>query len=436
MIFNKLRFNAFWFLDSLKGGHLKRELNDVKQTFKLDSFSQIQKKSQPVLKNLLDTAVEKSKFYNAYSGYNSLDDFPVTNKLIVKKNIDTLNIIPKTSPDLIVVSSSGSTGIPFQVYKTKRKLLRSRADLLYFANSVGYNIGDQLLFIRLWLKKYKKSSIVLALQNQREIDVEEDLNDKSITEFLSKIQKDKQPKTILGYVSGLQKICTFLDKIKSPPLQCNIKTIIATSENLYDSVREKTEYYFNAPVVSRYSNEENGIVAQQMVNDTSFTINWASFYVEILDLNEDKPAKPGELGRIVITDFFNLATPLIRYDTGDLGSFCNYENDSIPKFKTITGRKRDILYNTKGDLVNPSVVFNGLTKFPQLIQFQVIQESKKAYTFKINIDSEFTKEKEIIDYFKSYLGEDADITIKYIDEIPLLSSGKRRLIINLYDPDN
>tara|TARA_B100000809_G_C15116306_1_gene522585 strand:+ start:280 stop:1602 length:1323 start_codon:yes stop_codon:yes gene_type:complete len=431
---NKLRFNVFWLLDTLKGGYLKKELNTVKEILELKSFNRIQEKNKPLLKDLLDTAVKKSKFYESYNGYTSLDDFPVVNKIIVKQNLDTLNMIPATSPDLVEVSSSGSTGIPVKIYKSKSKIFRNRADLLCFVNAVGYAIGDQLLFVRLWLKKYRKHPIILIFQNQKQIDVENDLSDDNITTFLAQIQKSKQPKTILGYVSGLQKICTYLDKVDSPPLDCNITTIIATSEALYDSVRDQMEYYFNAPVVSRYSNEENGIIAQQLTNDRAFTINWASFYVEVLDLEEDKPANPGELGRIVITDYFNFATPLIRYDTGDLGKLCNYENDNVPKFEMITGRKKDILYNTKGELISPHVIYAGVSKHQGLSQFQLIQESARDFTFKINADSQFSKEDDLLSYFKKYLGEDANITLEYVDEIPLLSSGKRRIIINLYDP--
>lgn len=34
-------------------------------------------------------------------------------------------------------------------------------------------------------------------------------------------------------------------------------------------------------------------------------------------MDSDEPAEPGELGRIVITDLFNYAFPILRYDNGD-----------------------------------------------------------------------------------------------------------------------
>ncbi len=435
-IINIIRLNAFWLLDSFKGGHLKKDLNDIKNTFKITSFSILQEKNKTTIKELLDTAVNSTKFYTPYKSYKSLQDFPVVDKLIIKNNFEDINILPINSPNLLEASSSGSTGTPFKVYQTKRKAKRNKADVIFFATSVGYSIGDQLLFVRLWMKKYRKSALFKKLINIIEIDVEHDLTDDKLGALLTKIQEDKQTKGFIGYPSGFEKVCKYLDKLKSGPLDCNITSIIATSERLYDDVRDEMEYYFKSPVVSRYSNEENGILSQQMLGDKAFTINWASFYIEILDVNEDRPARPGELGRIIVTDLYNLATPLIRYDTGDLGKFCNYENDSIPKFEIVSGRKKDTLYNTTGEIVNSFVVHAGLTKFPELNQFQIIQHNKKEYTFKINIDSKFIREYELISYYKSYLGTDSEINLDYVDEIPLLSSGKRRIIINLFNEND
>ncbi len=431
-IINKIRHNAFWLLDSLYGGLLKKDLDDIQKRFRITSFSTLQQKNEPILKKLLDTAVNSTEFYSAFKSYKTLKDFPVVDKLIIKNNFENINIVPTNSSNLLEVSSSGSTGTPFKVYQTKRKARRNKADVIFFATNAGYTIGDQLLFIRLWMKKYRKPFLFKKLINIVEIDLEDDLTEDKLSVLIKKIQKDKQPKCFIGFPSGFEKICNYLNKIKSSPLDCNVKSIIATSESLSDEVHDKMEYYFKTPVVSRYSNEENGILAQQMIKDKAYTINWASYYIEILGINNDKPVKPKEFGRIVVTDLYNIGTPLIRYDTGDLGKFCNHENDKIPKFEIITGRKSDTLYNTKGKILSPFFVSGLLTKFPEINQFQIIQHTKKGYTFKINIDSKFKRENELVSCYKYYLGEDAKITINYVDEIPLLSSGKRRIIINLF----
>ena len=94
------------------------------------------------------------------------------------------------------------------------------------------------------------------------------------------------------------------------------------SEGLDAIGKSEIEQAFKTKVFSRYSNVENGIIAQQ--TDKSFDyyfINSASYYVEILEMDLDVPVLKGELGRIVVTDLFNDAMPFIRYDTGDIGKY-------------------------------------------------------------------------------------------------------------------
>ncbi len=267
------------------------------------------------------------------------------------------------------------------------------------------------------------------LQNIDQIDVEE-LTDEYLEKVFRKLSKDKGPKGWLGYPSGFDKIIRFLEKRNSEPLNCNIRSIIGMAEPLPDHTREKMAYYFKCPVVSRYSNIENGIIAQQMPGETSFAINWASYIVEILDLNDDVPAGTGETGRIVITDLYNRATPMVRYDTGDIG-VAQQSELGIPFFSRIEGRKTDILTNTSGEQINAFVFYNSLGDYPELNQVQVVQKGAH-YTFRINAGgTEFKREKEFLNYYVPFLGPGAKVSIDYVKEIPNLKSGKRKMIVNL-----
>jgi phenylacetate-CoA ligase len=62
----------------------------------------------------------------------------------------------------------------------------------------------------------------------------------------------------------------------------------------------------------------------------------------------------------------------------------------------------------------------------------LIQEGEKDYIFKINADKSFHREAQLVSEFKSYLGSDANFIVEYVDEIPLLASGKRRKLVNNY----
>jgi phenylacetate-CoA ligase len=69
-------------------------------------------------------------------------------------------------------------------------------------------------------------------------------------------------------------------------------------------------------------------------------------------------------------------------------------------------------------------------QYTDIIQYQLIQEGQKEYLMKININGTFTRETKLIQELKSYLGEDAVLRVEYVSEIPLLSSGKRKMIVN------
>ncbi|WP_108424741.1 phenylacetate--CoA ligase family protein [Flagellimonas amoyensis] len=423
---NQIRQFAFWAKDAIKGGEIKSNLQDIEESFALESFQALEKKNDKYLHGLLKKATSKTKFYAHLKGQESLHNFPVVDKNVIRANFDDLQMDTSSH----TVFTSGSTGTPFMVHQTQKKKSRNTADTLYFAGRAGYVLGDKLLYLRLWSKKLKKKRFLATLQNIVQLDIE-NLEEQQIKDLLKGLQKDNSKKGWLGYPSGLEKICDYLDSTNSGPLDCNIGSIIGISENLSGHVKSKMGHYFGVPMVSRYSNTENGILAQQPMGSDYFTINWASYIVEILDFNEDSPVKNGELGRIVITDLFNEATPMIRYDTGDVGSMSIKPEHPFPVLNTVEGRQSDILFDTKGALVSPFKIMSIVLDFPEVRQLQVIQTDISKYTVKVNNDGKFDRETELSSILRSYVGNDAHITVDYVDEIPSLSSKKQKISRNL-----
>ena len=163
-------------------------------------------------------------------------------------------------------------------------------------------------------------------------------------------------------------------------------------------------------------------------------INTASYLVEIFKIDSDTLVADGELGRIVVTDFYNLAMPMIRYDTGDIGSI-SATKDAFGNtyLDVVEGRKLDLIYAADGRLLSSYIVYKNMWQYTEITQYQLIQHGEKDYTFKANLEGAvFKREKQLVDEFKTYLGEDANFKVEYVAEIPLLASGKRRKIVNTY----
>jgi phenylacetate-CoA ligase len=177
-------------------------------------------------------------------------------------------------------------------------------------------------------------------------------------------------------------------------------------------------------VVSRYSNQEMGILGQDSYINSGFKLNHGSYYFECLKMNSDERAEEGEVGRIVITDLFNYAFPLIRYDTGDTGIMV-YNDNNWPIIKEIYGKQRDLIYNTKGEPVSPVTLSVYMWIVKGIKQWQFIQEKKNEYCLKLNGVPDDSIDV-VIRELKKVLGEDAKIIVKYVNEIPILDSNKRR----------
>ncbi|MBV1888177.1 MAG: hypothetical protein KUG51_02690 [Urechidicola sp.] len=283
-----------------------------------------------------------------------------------------------------------------------------------------------------------KSPLKSKMQNLIYVDISR-FNDDDIKLFLEQLKQDSSPKNLIGFVSAFENICLYLDKIKSKPIEgLKINSIIAISEFLTSYVKNTMEKYFGVPVVSRYSNEELGIIAQQfpVKGKEEFNINWASYHVEILKMDNDALADAGEMGRVVITDLFNYCMPIIRYDTGDISTFNILPTDEnpYPTLKRIEGRKMDIIYDTKGEIISSYVIYTKLYSYYHLLkQYQFIQVDEKEYHIKLNTHSkDFNYELNLTQDIQKDFGADAVVKIILVDEIPALSSGKRKKVVNLF----
>ncbi len=420
----------FWSLDVLRGSKVKAHYRDIQNI--IEKFSSVESRNRRAesLHKLLNHAVNTTPFYRQFAEFGTIEDFPVINKNSIRDQYDNFGSSVIKDETNYQVYTSGSTGTPFRVFHDKNKRDRHSADVTYFNRKAGFEIGNKLYYIRHW-DQYNTSKPWMVWRKNVHMHPVSRLSPKDIEHLLGAMSEDRSPKGILCYASALDEIKRFLESTdKAPPIK-GFNSIIAMSETLNQHTRKSIEAFWGVPVVSRYSNVENGILAQQSLGGTEFHINWASYFVEILEMDDDKPAKPGDRGRIIITDLYNYCMPMIRYDTGDIGQMdqCTENGIEYPVLSRVEGRKMDMVLNTEGKMLSPYVVYH-ILKYPHIKQYQFIQEREKVYLIKLNVSPEFHSGEAIKVEFKMHLGSDAEIRLDFVDDIPLLSSGKRKFVIN------
>lgn len=245
---------------------------------------------------------------------------------------------------------------------------------------------------------------------------------------------EKKPRTILSYPTTLIELAKFILSINTKREEMNLTSVLCGGEGILEEDRRMLERVFGCKVYRRYSNMEQGILGQDSGDGGAYTLNWGSYYFECLKIDSDESTENEEVGRIVVTDLFNYAFPMIRYDTGDLGTMVRSTNGQLPYFKEIFGRKRDCVYTVDGKLLSPSKIFALMWGIEGVHQWQFIQEERNQYHLKLSCDYDYNYTK-LVNRFKEVLGKTANIRVSRVNEIPVTASNKRRAVICNYNKE-
>ena len=406
---------------------LRVQMNDLDRKMKSKEYAEIITSGQApeALSNILQYAVDNSSFYSSYAGFSSIKDFPVMNKEIMIRQYGSIAVHSFDGSKTHKMYTSGSTGIPFSVVQDLANRERNIADLKFFGSLAGYSDHDPMCYLR---AKPAVSQAQQAKENIWQVDASS-LSETNLIDYFHFLV-EKKCTALIGYASTLEiAVSYWADHFEN---ETAIKTIISTSEELPDSTRRKLANFFgdSVSIHARYSNAEQGILGQE--NDTSgeYVLNWASFYFETLKMDSDSPAEPGEVGRIVITDLYNKAFPMIRYDTGDTGRIL-YREGKLPVLVELCGRQMDVIYDVNGDPVSPFMLSRTMRYSAGIKQWQFIQDGKALYTLRISQDKgSFPCLDSEIRELRRTLGEDAKIKIEYISAETVNKAVDWKLIVS------
>lgn len=407
---------GFWALDLVRGGEIRRNYKDIKRRLTETDINTEQ------LQKLLNHAVQNTAFY-ADKDPSDINSFDIIDKNIIKGRWDDLHAQNYIGKPLHYMSTSGSTGTPFTMEWDMGKRKRQLADLIYLNEIVGQKLGQRYVYFRVWNDDNRKSKIELFLQNLLAINILH-IDDTVLENIRQRLKRRPYINSCLAYASTYELLGRYIHSKGDTPDMFPMKTLVSGSEVLSMEMKDLLKKTFGCRIIDRYSNEENGFLAQTGDMSDMFNVNIASFMIEILKPDSDEPAEPGELGRIVITDLYSFAIPLIRYDTGDMAVLAEVKDGWATTLKTIQGRKLDVIYDTKGGRLTPHTLSVYMWKYKDLKQYQFIQEDEKRYVCKVNGAEGHYEDEEMISYLKTVFGEDADIKIEHVEGIPVLASGK------------
>jgi len=422
----RLRERTYWALDALRGRPVGAYYQEVREAYERGVAPQ---ETAEKLDRLLRHAVDTTAFYRARFGDGPLrlEAFPVMDKQTYLRNDAACKSTAYLhAADNRVMYTSGSTGTPFAVVQNRDKILRNTASALFINSLGGYRLGDRQAFLRVWVRACQKSPLRQRMENLFPVDTA-GLDDENLARICAFLRK-KRITSIVGYASSLAALAAYIRENRVDMAPCGVRSVIAISEHLPQPARRLLEEVFRCPVNSQYSNEENGIMAIQEGGE-AYYVDSSSWHIELLKMDTDEPAADGELGRVVITDLYNYAMPMIRYDNGDT-AVAEHRVDSRSGryrlyFRELYGRRSDVVYDLAGNPVSPHAISIQMWGMQDVRQWKFVQRGAQDYCFYLNGGREADAEA-LRARFSPLFG--ANIAVEFVDEIPVLASGKRKYI--------
>ena len=418
---------AFDFLDNMHG----RKLQRLKEVTKAEIVHGVTEDYiHRRVAAISEYAAANCPFYRKVGYQGSLDDFPVQTKgdFLAHYNGILSEEYRGRKNHLARLTTSGSTGTPFTVYADPDKMNHVNMNFMAVLELNGFRMGMKRGEFRAWIKG--KNTVPLSRQiknNLRMIDIS-NMSDDSLAAILERIRRERI-QVLVAYSSAIVALTDYVERTKPDLRHLDVEMIFTMGEALPEATRQKAKELFGIKPVLSYGNNENGFIAVSLHGEDSYTIDLYHYYVEILKMDSDEPAGEGELGRIVVTDYYNRAFPMIRYDTGDTGKM-RFWTDQMGRrhacFTEIYGRRGSLIYNTKGEPLSIHVFMNNLLNFEGVLrQAKCIQTGLKEYTLVLNpAEGAEVDEEKVIASYRNYLGDDALFTVEYTDGLPIQQSGK------------
>jgi phenylacetate-CoA ligase len=177
-----------------------------------------------------------------------------------------------------------------------------------------------------------------------------------------------QPPALIGFTSALARLAA---EQSAGRLHIAPMVIISTSETLLPEAGMEITEAFGTPVVNSFASTE-GLMGSSAPGGDVLMFNSDMCIIEPVDA-DNRPVGPGvPSAKVLVTNLYNLAQPLIRYEMAD--SFVLETGAGGPGhlLARAHGRADEVFHYQAGDL-HPHVIRSVMLRSPEVADYQIRQ---------------------------------------------------------------
>lgn len=369
---------------------------------------------------------------------DDLRELPLLSKQGVRDNLyfDLMSDSHRKT-DVHRIATSGSTGQPLIAWADRHQLEYRWAATLRSQEWTGYRFGDRT--VRLWhqtigmdRKQVLKERLDAFLCRRVFVPAFE-MSEQGVRR-MERLIRQHRPALVDGYAESFHYLARHgLD----PKLrELGIRGLMSSAQTLDDKSRELIEEAFGTKVFDKYGSREFSGIAYECEQHDGHHVVAECYHVEILV--EGRPAEPGELGEVVITDLGNYVLPFIRYRIGDLAYAVDNSQPcacgrGLPRIGAVEGRVQSIVVGANRVAMPGTFFAHVLKDYGYAIaRFQIEQPAAGEMIFRFVPAERFHSRvlEEVFAEFRRYLGSDMRITAQPVERIEMIRTGKYQVVIN------
>lgn len=366
------------------------------------------------------------------SKLKSLSDYSLIP--IIEKN-DIRNDLPLFSnskvQDKVLRYTGGSTGHPFSFYTD----VQDSASTNEFILDVWRCRSEKLPSspVRTSLRGDKINGLFEFISKQGLVLSTYQLTEQNVDQYVKLINEYGKTDLLHAYPSSAYLLARLMEQQKLK-LKERFKLIALGSEKLYPFQLDMIKKHLGDNITHWYGMAEGVCLAGYCKHVDKFHIYPQLSITEVLDAG-DNPVEKGEIGEVVGTNFWNYATPLIRYRSGDravLGdNKCDECGRNYQLLDSIEGRTQECFYDA--DL--QPVICTGysflMSRFENVVDSQYVQDVPGEAGLLIVKSKSYSQKDE--DGIKKaletmYRGR-IKFHVKYVDSLERSSTNKIRFLI-------
>lgn len=330
---------------------------------------------------------------------------------------------------LVRNSTSGSTGEPFDIYRTLGEDLLLAFFPLRAWRRMGARMGDRWAAVIAVFDRQPgpRSSIARALRGLHHPTVS---CKQPLAQILHAVRRI-DPTVLLGLPGVLVELAA-RHRTGGRPLRPRL--VFTGGEELTVETRQILAEGFGAPVFDLYGAHEFNLLAWECARTGLYHVCDDAVALEVL--TDRGPARMGEEGEVVATGLHSYANPFIRYRVGDRAVRgptpcpCGLPVSTLER---IRGRQLDYYRLPDGRLLHhfeflgPAMVRSGVR--PLVARYQSIQEREDLFIlrFALTDASQRGAFQGLHEELARTVGPGVEIRFEFVDEFDFEPSGKFRV---------